>query len=170
MRQRAVARQSTFRQSVSEKVSALPSRLSHPDPESLPQRSRWRFRPAKGGKFHAQGPTFFWGRDASEKPFQQTKAFAEKRSDVAVFPLPIPSAPSAFSAGVLTIRPRRPFVVARGVSYGLLSGANHAESRFPSIPKPIVTPTPMVRFLHLRSSADPTLPLSTTHRPQASGL
>src|SRR5690606_34984233 len=31
----------------------------HPDPESLPQRARWCFRPAYwGGMFHALSPTF----------------------------------------------------------------------------------------------------------------
>ena len=42
------ARQISCRRS-SEKVSAFPSRLFHPDPESLPQRTRWRFRPTYGG-------------------------------------------------------------------------------------------------------------------------
>ena len=33
----------------SEMAAPFPSRLSHPDPKSLPQRARWRFRPAYGG-------------------------------------------------------------------------------------------------------------------------
>jgi len=37
--------------SPSEKVAAFPTRLSHPDPESLPQRTRWRFRPGHLGDY-----------------------------------------------------------------------------------------------------------------------
>jgi hypothetical protein len=50
--------------------------------------------------------------------------------------IPPSQRPSAFSAGVLPIQTRRPFVVAQ---LGLL-----AESRFPSIPIPIPIPTPIV--------------------------
>ena len=62
--------------------------LSHPDPESLPQRARWRFRPACRGRarFHALHPTF-WG-NFLVLPFQLTKAVVENGYDATAPPPP----------------------------------------------------------------------------------
>jgi len=91
--------------------SPLPIHLlpPHPDPESLPQRARWRFRPAYwDGRFHALSPTF-------------SRAFFRYHVSAAlVFLVPMPLLllllvlvlVPAPSAGVLPIRTRRSSVVA----------------------------------------------------------
>ncbi len=68
-----------------EKVSAFPSRISHPHPESFPQRARWRFRPVYGGGSVLWSAPNIFG-EFLDKPFQQGKAVADNCSDVAASP------------------------------------------------------------------------------------
>jgi hypothetical protein len=59
----------------SKKVAAFPTCLPHPDPERLPQRTRWRFRPANwGGKAPRSASYIFFGRGKFTIPFQQASS------------------------------------------------------------------------------------------------
>ena len=64
------------------------------------------------GRFHALPPTF-GGYNFGYAVLEQSKAGAENGPDVAALFLPNTPSPSAFSAGVLLIRSRRPFAVAQ---------------------------------------------------------
>ncbi len=96
----------------SDKVIVFPAKLSHPVPESLPQRARWRVRPAFGGGSVPCSAPYFWGGNffriyCSCRPRQLLGTSPNRCISSSLYT-------SAFSAGVLPfLRPRRPFGVAQ---------------------------------------------------------